>query len=884
MKNFYKSLLFGLAAVGLAFPAAAQQLPNPGFEDEWVDCVPFTTDSRTKATGKMPPSWTISHVSGIASMGFLGATEVGAEAVGYNSTDENPTKAAKLINSPNSMSSSQTVPGYMTLGTTWSTSTVRGTTPSNKDGGSFGGIDFSYRPDAIGFRYLRERAEGSTEQSTIVLYSWKGEWSQADVPANLAYSLISTPKATPMEKMVNRERNILEMETAQGGAVTSSDDAELISKLVYNMTDEANPTEWKEFYQEIPYLTNSTPTKFNIIFAAGDYFSDTNITKDNSLTVDDVKLYYFSRMESMTYGDKTITADETKPVEVDALYDASVEPTFKLIGQTAKATYAYDEEACVLTVTVTNVDADRDGKKEHVYRFQFNSPVYEITGEPYSGYLNVSMEGQPIIVNQNSTVYINNVDDTNCIFGLPDFKLGELELDIVVPSTYSKAADGTVTYTGEVKGMTLVEDLVADVKLNGTIKDNVVDMKIDVMWGEVEIPVTFTTAPVGTVEYPGFLNVEFMDDMIVLNETRKVEITPSTDEEGNTTCIFTLPNFELSMGGEVAPLGDIVVPGVVVTSDGTSTKYEGKVEGMELLGGEITADVTLTGTIKGDVVDMKIDVVWQELAIPVTFTTEPQFAENYDGYLNVEFVGEMIAENEGKQIVIYPTLTASGENSCTFMLPDFTLADLGSLGDIIVPGVLTTTEGTVTKYEGNVPELSLADGEITAKVDLEGTIDNDDAIMFIDVDWQGIKIPVTFTTRKVKYHEVDFESITETNRTDETFKVALDLDCLNILKSSDEITYEVESAEVLTIDAKRNYITPLAKEGMSWVKATSNGTTREFPVYITESGESGIEAIDADNDGAVEYYDLRGVKVNIDNAAKGVYISRQGDKVVKVVK
>lgn len=882
MKKLYKSLLLGLLAAGTILPAGAQQLPNPGFEEGWTDCYPWTTDpnnkdtAKNKKSGKTPEPWTISHVAGYKAgiLGFMGATTVGEQVEGYNSES-----AVKLKNSPNSIVRTQTVPGYITLGTTWSTANTSG---QEADGGTFGGIEFEYRPDALGFWYKRERANESEEQSTILLYSWKGEWSQAEVPANIAAKPTNTT-------MVNRERNILGMETAKGGEVTASDDAKLISKLEYNMTDEANPEEWKEFFQEIEYLSDDEPTMLNVIVSAGNYFAGKEaIEQNNTMTIDDMKLYYFSRMKSLTYGEVTVDAAEGDAVAVDAVYDEAVAPKFELIGQTATATSSYDEETCILTVIVSNIDADHDGKKSHEYKFQFNTPKYEITGDPYTGYLNVSMdmdgETQNIAVNKETTVYINNVDATNCIFGLPGFELGDMSIDIVVPSTYTKAADGTVTYTGKVEGMTIMEGIEADVELNGTIKDEVVEMNIDVTWMGLSIPVTFTSEPVGTVEYNGFLNVEFMDDMIVLNETRKIEITPTMTEEGEASCIFTLPNFELNMGGEVASLGDIVVPGVLVTTEGTTAKYEGTVEGMELAGGELSADVKLAGTINnGEVVDMKIDVTWEGLEIPVTFTTEPQFAENYDGYLNVEFLGAMIAENETKQIVIYPTLTAAGKNSCTFMLPDFTLADLGSLGDIVVPGVLTTTEGTATKYEGNVPELSLAEGAITAEVGLEGTIDNDDAIMFIDVTWEGVPIPVTFTTRPVKYHEVDFTSITETNRTDKTFAVTLDLESLNILKSTDEIVYDVESTDVLTIDAKRFFITPLADKGMSWVKATSNGVSREFPIYITKDEESGIKTIESDNNGEIEYFDLRGVKVNINNAANGVYISRQGNKVSKVI-
>ena len=55
------------------------------------------------------------------------------------------------------------------------------------------------------------------------------------------------------------------------------------------------------------------------------------------------------------------------------------------------------------------------------------------------------------------------------------------------------------TYKGETKDMTLMGGMIiADVKLDGKIRDNVADMKIDVMWTNtggdpMPINVTFTT-------------------------------------------------------------------------------------------------------------------------------------------------------------------------------------------------------------------------------------------------------------------------------------------------------------------------------------------------------------------------------------------------------
>ena len=64
----------------------------------------------------------------------------------------------------------------------------------------------------------------------------------------------------------------------------------------------------------------------------------------------------------------------------------------------------------------------------------------------------------------------------------------------------------TKKYTGEAKGLVLGDDnfvINADVTLSGTITDNEVDFKIDVIWtngGNIPIDVTFTSGKLSSVE------------------------------------------------------------------------------------------------------------------------------------------------------------------------------------------------------------------------------------------------------------------------------------------------------------------------------------------------------------------------------------------------
>ena len=273
-----------LALVATSFTAQAQQLPNANFNGKWVDCIPFIGSNETgKVQGTQPEGWVISNVNGYQG---LGATIVGSQLT------ENENLAVALKNTPNPFMASQIVPAYMSLGTTWNTS--KGMIAiTNKDGGSFGGMKFTHRPDAIQFKYKRTAAEPSVP-ATVVAYMWKGEWQQADVPVTIALS--GEPKK---ETMINRDRSILGMESAEGGAVTKSEDALCIAQIQEKLSEITE--EWKEMTIPFNYADkNAVPTHINVIFAANDYFDASTVKKDNTLSIDDVAFVYYHALESLT--------------------------------------------------------------------------------------------------------------------------------------------------------------------------------------------------------------------------------------------------------------------------------------------------------------------------------------------------------------------------------------------------------------------------------------------------------------------------------------------------------------------------------------------------------------------------------------------------------
>lgn len=525
MKKFK---VFTLCAA-VAVSASAQQLPNVGFEEEWVDCCPWTSITDTLSMvkgdamgqitfGKQPQSWIVSDVLGVVSekdgggYGALGTTEVASKVAGYNSES-----ALKLTNNPNPFMATQIVPAYVSLGKAWATNTLDFSTfsPANKDGGVFGGMAFAYRPDALAFDYTREFAEGADEQvATVLVYAWKGTWTQEEVPGNNSMSA-DVVKTT----MIDRDRNILGMATSQGGAVSHSDDAELIAKSLQHI--EGSTSEWVSYLLPIDYLSAATPEKINVVLAANDYFDSDNIVNGNSLTVDNVRFVYYSRLESVKIDGVEIPdfSADVYDYTFDGETPAAGQVETVLLGQGKSAVAGIEIDGNQVKITVSNENgADIDGAAQHVYTITCQAASGNASS--YDGSLNIEMLGGVIAQNQPATIHIVTTGANTCTISLPNFTLdlggGAQNLgDIVVPDVRFTTENGIVSYEGSVDGLSLLGgEIIADVTLTGTIdSDNKVNMLIHVMWNEIPIVVTFSTeaSGIGKIVTDNNAPVEYYD-------------------------------------------------------------------------------------------------------------------------------------------------------------------------------------------------------------------------------------------------------------------------------------------------------------------------------------------------------------------------------------
>ena len=239
--------------------------------------------------------------------------------------------------------------------------------------------------------------------------------------------------------------------------------------------------------------------------------------------------------------------------------------------------------------------------------------------------------------------------------------------------------------------------------------------------------------------YNGKLDVEMLSEKIADGMDARVSLSESADG----TYVFKLPDFRITINETELPCGDIVVEGVT-RKDG---KLSGSVNDLSLAMGQIHAKVDLVGTETAEgAMDLAITVGWYtdypddlSATMPINVTFKGQKYDSvvteYPGKLDVEMLSEKIVS--GQDAKVY--LQTIDEGVYMFKLPDFRITINETelpCGDIVIEGVTRTANATGFDLAGSVNDLSLAGGEIHAKVDLVGTETAEGAMdLAITVGW-----------------------------------------------------------------------------------------------------------------------------------------------------
>ncbi|MBO8475421.1 MAG: calycin-like domain-containing protein [Bacteroidetes bacterium] len=491
-----KIYLLGLCVAASATVANAQQLPNVGFGDWKGTCGESINTAGEGSSyvrpGDEPTLWNGSSV--LQKVPIF--EELSFETV-EKGTEDNDNYFVVLKNN-NAMGN--TMPAFISLSTPWVFVYGSGLSDMMKyasagDGGSYGGIEFTNKPDAVSLKYRRTATEG--EIAHVIAYLWNGTY-KSNAPTSVSGSKPDFVY-TYSREMENIDRVIL---GKQKEAETVIQQGKLIASCDYEIN--ADTKDWEDLIVPLNYNEENlgeTPDMVNVIISSADYWTRGNMKADSQLDVDDVDFVYYSTLKDLKVNDETVAL---KDGEYEYAMSGSELPTEDQVVATTKSQFAeaavtVDSEKAQVRIEVTNQGGkDTDGKTSHTYVLQYEKA--EIESTPYEGYLNVSCEtlGGQLVENQKDVIRIAQTGDNTCTFMLNDLTLSifgsDIHLgDIVVENVNVEETDGVKHYNGTAEGLQLVVGSV-NVEVNGTIDaNNICDFEINVMWNDMLINVTFTS-------------------------------------------------------------------------------------------------------------------------------------------------------------------------------------------------------------------------------------------------------------------------------------------------------------------------------------------------------------------------------------------------------
>lgn len=825
-----KKQLLTLALLAVAGTAGAQtstpasQVPNGNFEGSWAACKPWTGNGKTKEMNKQPEKWTVSNVIGYV-RDFTGATNVGEQQTPGRGGKGN---AIKIYNAPNSFASSKTVPGYMTLGTSWSTASWTG---KSADGGTFGGISFVNKPDALRFYYKRSHS-GTNTRSSVIAYLWNGQTSQENVPSDI--------QAQTKVTMVDRDVNVLEKPYSQGGNVTNN--AKLIAKIEYYTTE--TPAEWTECIIPFEYVKKNaaeTPAKFNIIFAASDYFNST-VTQGVTMYIDDVDLVYYHALSSATYDGQAIPgfAENTLSYDLSSQVYDEKKFAYTVKGIGAEAVKNYDESTGLLTVTVNGNNISDDATSKTVYTFQFKKV-------DYTGVLSaLSVNGKNIETFAEGSYHYTVVGDYT---------------DGCVKAT-AKGADDAVTTSYD------ATNRIYSINVVGGSKANTYFVK-------------FAKA---TTDYKGKMSIA-MAEQLLSAATSTVGITAPVGGKAD----FQLLGFVLF--GET--IGDIFVTDVPYAEENgvvnlykeqTITIFGDASEELEL----IDLPVVLTGTLKDGKLTANIDITWNGERITVDLlpldATSLDLSSNAVNFESTPLAG-MKADMTNKNLTIF--------------LPEATKGVDAKESNVVVG----TAASSLSLADGN--DWGVTKDFTAAAVSYDRVFNTEANYVQSFVLPFGFTVPTGTTVAElssVNGGNLVFKPVATTEANKPYLVVTTDKDFINKLTNVEvkattgaDLTTTVAGVSHIGSYTAQNVENVYGYANGKFVKAT-NGSVKPFRTYVKVSGTqaapmafgvniegtvTGINNATAAATAKEGIYNLQGVRVSGDlkHLTKGVYIVN-GQKVV----
>ncbi|MGM9832920.1 MAG: hypothetical protein ACI31A_04445 [Candidatus Limisoma sp.] len=383
----------------------AQSIPNGSF-DNWEGAgtsLHTMSDTRiTQRPGEEPTDWNGSSIS------LNGLADSKKEKIRVNKIVDGDNTYVRLDNAKVGCTSNYLYwNGRLSLGNTWSSfyyenqlgiiydvPNLDGAKAANKyaQAGSYDGMEFTYRPDAIRAKVSRNNAG---EDYHIVAYIWNGSAS-GDVPANLSYNTSGSVFNRKYEGYVKDWYSLENSDRVLMGKIaTTSGDAHVLASVDY--TDNT-AHDWKELVIPLNYNSaypaDERPAKTNVIFCAGDPWDIQTAVDGNTLSVDDVNYVYYSRLDGVSFNGYNVEGFDSDVYEynLDIGYPNGYdEIAYTIKGQSLDKTVTIDplweQLRLDLTVTYTGGNGegyDVDGETSHTYTFYFAEGTSGVDSLPES--------------------------------------------------------------------------------------------------------------------------------------------------------------------------------------------------------------------------------------------------------------------------------------------------------------------------------------------------------------------------------------------------------------------------------------------------------------------------------------------------------------------
>ena len=623
MKKMIKRGFLGALLCCGILASTAQQLPNYGFEswksssgssiqlDEkssgWGSNKKYsTTTTERQRPGVEPTDWSGSNVKQVVSI--IAAESSNLCTKGASGGVDNSVYAILTNSKVEVAGFGATAPAYLTLGEAkpW---VYPGNMGSGADGGTYGGVAFTYRPDAITGYY--KRSDNGSEVAHIIVYTWTGEYK----------STVATNNTT--HTFTNLDRAIMGKTTGNNGegktTITQSG-----TRIAYcDYVIEGTISDWTEITVPLTYDVKDTkPTMMNVVISSADYWTRGNLVEGSKLCVDNVKFLYYSRLSTLNVGGVAVPgfAEGTYNYTINGIMPANPAVGYTVKGMDATAEVITDNVNKTITVVVTNASgADADGATSHTYTIKYNEPKATVESvTPANGATDVKLDAEVSFTTtmalQNAAATVNGAAATVAVDGTA----GTITFDKAYSTEYT---------------ISLTADNLAEAYTWSFT--TVAEPIIEYYNGDLDVDISSLAASDGSTEY-GATHV-YSCSLIEIHKTK----------DNDNVCDFYLRNFSFS-GME---LGDIVVNDVTITNNNGVLSYNGTVTNL-IVGGMIDCDVNVRGTEYTDngKTIMNIDVIWYNMGREVE-TTLPIYV-TFDGQKVVDGLRLYSLSLMGEELVL----------------------------------------------------------------------------------------------------------------------------------------------------------------------------------------------------------------------------------------